>query len=109
MSGPLSKCQSIGVDSVSFHGFNLYFGGAIRWQGVIHALLMSLVYFLSSTFRIFFSLLFVPGFDKAPRYMTCVSSFFPPKSPQEKKNGKEVTVFSNHLLFQYWLDCTCYF
>lgn len=52
---------------------------------MIHALLMFLVYFLSSTFRFFFSLLFVPGFDKAPRYMTCVSRVFPPVSPQRKK------------------------
>lgn len=45
--------------------------------------------------QIVFSLLFVPGFDKARRYMTCVGSFFFPShiSWGGGGNGKEVTVF----------------
>lgn len=39
--------------------------------------------------QIFFCFLFVPGFDKALRYMTCVSSVFPPISLQEKKKGSD--------------------
>lgn len=43
---------------------------------MIHALLILLVYFPSSTFRFFLPLMFVPGFDKALRYFTCVGNIF---------------------------------
>lgn len=35
--------------------------------------------------QIFFALMFVPGFDKALRYLTCVGNFFSLMSSQEKK------------------------
>lgn len=38
--------------------------------------------------QIFFSLMFVPGFDKALRYLTCVGNFPPPQCLLRKKKIK---------------------